>query len=735
MKKTLKIISFIILFFLLLLFAFIIYCVIVSSKYNLDEFKLQNVDNCIIRIYDKNNKVINNDNVEKYVTYDEINKNTINAFVSIEDKRFYKHKGIDNKAIFRALFNNIKSFSFKEGASTITQQLVKNTHLTNEKTVKRKIVEGKIARQIEKKYSKEEIIEMYLNNIYFGDNCYGIYKASKHYFDKEPIDLTTNESACLAGLVKSPYYYSPTKNAENSYKRKNIVLTEMLNQGYISNEEFEFCKSQKIKVNTQKRDNKIDYLSFFYDELDKLLDENYVYTQNLEVYTTVDLDYQKILESNLYEFNNLSDSCSGIIMEKNGGIVAYSSSLGDVKRQIGSIIKPILIYAPAFEYNIINESTIINDELSNFDGLNITNYNDKYVGKTTAKQGLVNSSNTLSAKILSSVGINNAKNCIKDLPLELNEKDNNLLLSIGSTNQGQKLSNITCCYLPFLNDGYSRDYYLIEKIIDMNGNVFYKHNSTSKKIFGDDTTYLMNDCLNDCVKYGTAKKLKNVSENLCAKTGTVGNSNGNMDAYSICYDVNIISSIWLGNEKGELMSNSVTGGTYPTIINKNIFENIYKQNGKQDFFNMPSSIEKVKLDYYSLHEDDKEEIVLENVPNLYLESALYKKCNTPKYVSTRFSSPKIESVKLSVYNNGFNVSLCHAQYIDFTIYDEYNGLKKCIYNSQVNGNINSIDFNKTNDNFIHKISIVPYFNQNIGEEIFLGNVKFESIIEDDWWIN
>lgn len=735
MKKTLKILLFVLLILILIASFFLGYALIISSKETLDINKLKKTESAIVCIYDINNNELKQKKQNVYVPFSEINKSTIDAFVSIEDKRFYKHNGIDNKAVIRALFNNIKDFSFNQGASTITQQLVKNTHLTNKKTIKRKIIEGKIAMQLEKKFSKNEIIEMYLNNIYFGDNCYGIYSASNHYFNKEPKDLTVNESAYLAGIVKSPFNYSPTKNSEKSFTRKNIVLKEMYTQGYISKNQYDTNILKKEIIKLEKDDYLKDYNYFLYNELDNIIEEKKLYGKKIKIYTTIDQKYQDILLNNLYNFQDLSDSSSGIIMNKNGGIMAYSSNLGEVKRQVGSIIKPILIYAPAFENNVINQTTILNDEKTYFDGLNITNYQDRYYGKITAKKSLMLSSNTCSAKILNSVGIENAKRCIKNLPLQLTNDDNTLLLSIGSTKEGQTLSNITNSYLPFLNNGIYKKCFIIDRIEGENGNIIYKNNNSKIRIFGEDTTYLINDTLNACVKDGTAKRLKNVSKNLCSKTGTVGNENGNMDAYSIVYDTNVISSVWLGNENGELMKNSVTGGTYPSIINANIFDEIYSLNQIPNFFDIPKSIKRINLDYYSLYNDEKEEQVLDDVPKKYIESALFKKSNIPNLVSNRFSNPNIENVKLLANINGFDILLCHADYIEYLIYDECNGIKKCIYDSKTNGNKKLVSFNICETNYSHKISIIPYFNTKKGNEILVGVIKSQNILNDDWWIN
>ena len=246
MKTVLKTILFIFALIIICLVGLIFYYNVSTSNIKLDESKLINLERTVT-YYDSSGKVFAEEVNGKTISeIDKIPEHTLNAFVSIEDKRFYKHNGIDYKGLFRATLNNVKSFSFKEGASTISQQLIKNTHLSSEKTLNRKFAEIKLARQLENKYSKKEILEKYLNTIYFGDNCYGISCASMHYFAKTPAQLDINESAMLAGIIKAPSNYSPFVDYERCIKRKNVVLNEMFEQGYINEQQFIENKNKEL---------------------------------------------------------------------------------------------------------------------------------------------------------------------------------------------------------------------------------------------------------------------------------------------------------------------------------------------------------------------------------------------------------------------------------------------------------------------------------------------------------
>ena len=209
MKKLLKITGFALCTCGILLTSFFLYYILLTANYRLDESRLKHVENAYCFFDDQNNKLANISDHASVVSFSELSNNTKKAFIAIEDKRFFQHNGIDYKGLSRALLHNITSLSLKEGASTISQQLIKNTHLTNEKTIKRKLIEWKLTRALEKKYDKNSILEMYLNTIYFGANAYGIAEASSVYFGKSASELTLEESATLAGMIKAPSTYSP----------------------------------------------------------------------------------------------------------------------------------------------------------------------------------------------------------------------------------------------------------------------------------------------------------------------------------------------------------------------------------------------------------------------------------------------------------------------------------------------------------------------------------------------
>lgn len=735
MKKIVKILIFIFLSLAIVGIGFLTYLFLSVSNVKLDNDKLINL-NRSITYFDRYGKEISEITNEIEVTeISKINDYTKNAFIAIEDKRFYSHNGVDFKRLIGSFVTNLFSLSFKEGASTISQQLIKNTHLTSEKTLKRKIAEIKLAMELEKKYSKEEILEKYLNTIYFGNNCYGITSASKFYFDKAPENLSLNESAILASIIKAPSIYTPI-NSTKTFERKNLVLKEMKDQGYISNLEY----SENVKIypnqinkNVNNIKKKFDFLYMAKKEVSNFTKSNSFIKNNLNVYTTLDNNLQKILEEKIDNLDCKYD-VSAILMNSNGEILSYYSTCGDIKRQIGSIIKPLLVYAPAIERNVITPYSTLCDEKTDFNGYSPSNYNDKYYGNVTVKYSLAKSLNTCAVKILNSNGIDNSIKYLQKMGIKVNENDKTFALALGSTSDGEKLSNIVSAYGTFLNDGYFVKAHTIKKVSTKNS-ILTINNIEKNKVFSSDTTFLINDMLKFTVTDGTAKKLNYLNYNLCSKTGTVGTQNGNTDAYNISYNTEYVLGCWVGKSQGGNMENNITGATLPTTLASQIWQEIYSNKSLPNDFVVPSSIKEVDIDKISFNSDGTIELADELTPNRYIEKIYIKSsCDLPR--STRFKTPKIEKPILLVNKKQIKLQLCLTEYINAYIYKHENNTEKLVFNTKNNNNI-YIDNNLTDNEFYY--SILPYFeNANgekiFGERVFTEKIKSSAFNTDDWWI-
>lgn len=734
MKKGLKITLLILVAILIVFLSFLVYVMAVTATASIDQTKLINLNRSVC-YYDYNGNQIDESKANNDITtIDKIPKHVIDAFISIEDKRFYQHHGVDYRGLFRATFNNFKSFSFKEGASTISQQLIKNTHLSNEKTLSRKFVEMKLAKDLEKMYTKDEIMEKYLNTIYFGDQCFGITKASIHYFNKLPSELTIAEGASLAGLIKAPSNYSPTNNYEKCNERKNVVLTEMYNQGYITQIDYEIAKNQVVISENNSVTNTKNCIDLIKSETNELIEKNLNRTENFSVYTYFDSEIQKALEDNLINYVD-NYSVKAIMIDKNSNIVAYFANCRDYRRQIGSVIKPLLCYAPAIENNVVDSFSIINDEKTDFEGYKPSNYRDYYYGNISVKASLTKSSNVCAVKLLNYVGIDKAKSYLSRTSIPITEDDNSLVIALGNTVNGATIKEICESYSVFLNDGEFISSSSYNLVTDNTGKTINKAEKTTKKVFGDDTVCLINDMLNETAKTGTAKRLSTAID-LCAKTGTVGTKDGNTDAYCISYNKDYCLCVWLGSKTDELLSNSITGGSFPTEMAKNIWNQIYSTRPNVEAFTIPDSVEKVNLDKIS-YSNLSIELADEITPKRYVKEVWCAKDRIPTVRSNRFSSPELTNAKISKKNNEILIQLCLTEYYNAKVFKSQNGKKTAILDTK-HLNDKSLIKDTITSSGEYEYSVIPYYfdgeKEHLGKEIYFPKIKvYDYSINENWW--
>ena len=411
--------------FLFLIFSVLFalgYYLAVTKNVALDPQKLILNEKNIV-LYDKNRDVVkgvSSFSPTQTVTIEDIPQHVQNAFICCEDKRFYKHNGFDALRFGKAVLNNLKAGSFKEGASTISQQLIKNTHLSQEKTIKRKFQEWKLTRQLEKRYTKEEILAKYLNTIYFGHNCFGIVSAADFYFQKTPNELSLADGAILAGLVKSPNNYSPYKNPERCKIRKESVLALMQKNGKISEKERKSALAEPLPVLDSFSRN-TGFSHFVFDELTSL-SEQYGFTVGgkVEIETYLDQNLQNELEELA---NGITDTDKTVMVLDNQQHLfkACVSSVGNIQRLPGSLIKPLLVYAPALEENILSPATPILDEKINYAGYSPENYGGKYYGYVSMREAVEKSLNIPAVKTLESIGVERAAKYTSHLHLPIDK--------------------------------------------------------------------------------------------------------------------------------------------------------------------------------------------------------------------------------------------------------------------------------------------------------------------------
>ncbi len=678
-----------------------------------------------ISVYDgEGNKIENAANLsgKKSVNLQNLNKNTVNAFIASEDRNFYSHNGLNYRRMLKATYKNAISLSFKEGASTISQQLIKNTHLNNGKTIKRKLKEIRLTKHLERKYSKDQILEMYLNTIYFGHNCYGLQKAANYYFDKPAEELDLEQSATVVGLLISPNNYSPFKNPEACLKRRNVVLKNMLDCSFIGRTEYETAISQPLSAKQSNSSLKnSDYLHAVFEELEEL---NVVKTGQLSeinIKTYLNMKAQSAVEKQQFDCDS-----SIFIRSSDGGIIAYRSSIGNAKRQIGSTAKPLFVYGPAIEQKKLHLVTKINDQPINYNGYSPDNYDKRYHGFVSVEDSIKQSLNIPAVKTLNTLKLDDVSAFAKKMNISLTAEDKNLSLALGAMSEGVSIKQLCDAYSTFQNGGNFTTSALISEITDKNGKILYKHKTNSQKVFSQGTASLINKALVETVKSGTARKLNKLNFDVACKTGTCGTGEGNTDAYSVGYTNDLCFGVWLGSKDNKKLN--VTGGIDCCSAAYSILSELYegKEHKKID-----TTSGTVTLDIDREEYDGNQKIVIcdDNCPKLNRYTVQFSENNLPIEKSVKFTKPNIKIPYISVINNEICIELCQTQYYSYRINRVKNNKSEEIYNGKWQQKI--IDTPEPGE---YSYTIIPYYSSrgNIfeGQSVTLPKIKVSKIDDD-----
>lgn len=518
-----------------------------------------------------------------YIIYDDLPNHLINAVIAIEDRKFFNHFGIDFFSIVRAVIKNIKSARYAEGASTITQQLAKLYFLSSKKTLKRKFTEILLAIKLERYFSKEEILELYLNKAYFGSGNYGINSAAQDYFSKKINQLNIHEAALLAGLLKAPSKFSPKTNPLLSEERTNIVLSAMVEAGFISEEEYVISQYQDnaFDANFSKNDN----FKYFTDYALKIAaDKIEIFPFDVKLHTSFDKRINEISNkviSNYYKkySESLNDTQISVIIMRNDGAILtmlggknYKESQFNraiyAKRQPGSAFK-IFPYIVALDNGYKADYKIIDEEVE-IEGWIPKNYDSIYRGEITLREAFVRSVNSVAAKLTYELGIAKVINMAHKIGIE-SEIPNLPSIALGSNEVN--LLEMVKSYAVIANGGYAVKPYLLYKVSDNFGNIFYEYiDDKNDKIIKKRTIEEIKNLLNGVVIWGTGKNAYNSEIDLWGKTGT---SQNYRDAWFIGFSRDVTIGIWIGNDANKPLNN-ITGGGFPALIFKEIMEEIYK---------------------------------------------------------------------------------------------------------------------------------------------------------------
>lgn len=570
-------------------------------------------DGYLTTILDKDEKVVDTLYVTEsnriYVDLEDIPKELQEAFIAIEDSRFYSHHGIDPKGVLRALSHGITSGNFSQGASTITQQLLKNNVFTDwmdeeniYDKVCRKIQEQYLALRLEQKYSKEWILESYLNTINLGGGTRGVQVAAQYYFGKDVSELSLAECALIAGITKNPTAYNPLNYPEESVGRQHLVLAAMLRQGDISQEEYDVAVSEDVigGLNSAEENQEAKVFSWFEDALlrqiaDDLMtkyryDESkawdVIYSGGLTIYSTQDTRLQNICEIQAtkpgwYAENEevsivMTDTATGAVVAIVGGSKEKTTSLSynratDAIRQPGSTIKVIGEYAAALDTGKVSLGTVINDEPYTYsDGTVLHNAYDIYKGRTTIREAIVSSGNVVALKTYKMVGEDNVYEYLQKFGITtLTEEDKNEALAIGGTYNGVTNLELTAAYNAIANSGRYIEPYYYTKVVDRDGNTILENDLKYKQIIKKESAELLTSAMEDVITRGTGV---DAAVNGITLAGKSGSTNGNKDLWFVGFSPYYTCGIWGGHDD----NSSQTSSKYVKQIWQQVMEDAHR---------------------------------------------------------------------------------------------------------------------------------------------------------------
>ncbi len=553
-----------------------------------------------------------------------------NAFIAAEDTRFYDHPGVDVIRILGAAWSDVKAGAFVEGASTITQQLIKLTHLNSRKELSRKVDEAILAVQLERVYGKDQILEMYLNTVYFGSGYYGLETAARGYFGVSASELTLDQAALLAGVLKSPARFAPHRRPEAAVGRRGVILHLMAGYEMISEEAADEAAARPLRL---KKDAILERRGYYVDyallESCRLLGVtmNRLLSDGYSIYTGMDREAELLCED-LFAQDRffpqvngesaqgaicLIDAETGCICALVGGrdenvALGYNRAVR-IRRQPGSVIKPILVYAPALEAGYTAADMLL-DEAATFGDYAPSDASRRYRGWITMREAVTRSLNIPAVELFSELGIGRCKSFARQLGIPFDKNDTRLALALGGFTYGVSPQELCAAYAAFAAGGVYRAPTLIRRIEDRDGQVVYEAHPFARRVMSEGSAFILTSMLQSVVQSGTAKALNDLPMEVAAKTGTVGDQTGNRDVWLAAYTAEHAAVIWMGfdeNSHGKLLPPDSGGGGYPAALMKEVLTGLYK-NKAAPVFRQPDTVVRVRLDGYTM--DTQHETVL-----------------------------------------------------------------------------------------------------------------------------
>ena len=563
-------------------------------------------------IYDKNNNVVDTLSVEarEVVKLEDVSPFVKDAFLAIEDKQFYSHHGLNFKGIARAVITTFLKGRATQGGSSITQQLAKNAFLTPEKTFSRKVKEAILTYQIERTYTKDEILERYLNEIYYGSGSYGIKNAAEQYFRKDVKDLNVAEAALLAGIPNRPTKYDPNRNLENALHRQKIILKEMYTDGRITKEQYDEALAYKFELENEDNIKNVpantsiiynkrtkttyknpELTTIVEDYLAEIYDEEQIYTSGLKIYTTIDLDYQKVAKEtfNSYPyFKNKEINGAMITLDPfTGGIVSivggknFKAGNFDratmARRQLGSSFKPF-VYLEALQNGFTPYSVVVNDFVA-FGKWAPKNFDGRYTYNSTLVNSLNLSLNVPAVKLLDAITVETFKEALGD-NIKLTSEVKDLTAALGSVDSTPV--NVAANFSIFVNGGYIVKPNIIREIRDNQDILIYVAEIEKTKVFDSVDTSVITAMLKTVVSNGTASNARVVDKTgkPIQQGGKTGTTNEHRTAWFVGITPEYVTVCYIGRDDNKPMYGKMTGGSavapmwakyYQTLINKGLY--------------------------------------------------------------------------------------------------------------------------------------------------------------------
>ncbi len=593
-------------------------------------------------------------------------QHVIDAFLAAEDLRFYKHPGFDVTRILGAALSNVRSGGFSQGASTITQQLVKLSHLSSQKTIARKLEEIWLALQVEQMYTKDQILDMYLNFIYFGQGAYGIQAAAEVTFGVDAADLSPAQAAALAAAIKAPSAYSLQAAPNVNRERRKYILDVMLQEDMLTAEEHASAVAETLEARLSEA-VQTEYGWFVdavLDEAELQLDVSaeVLLAGGYRIDTTLDPGMQTLMDKQ-YQTDAVfpADAKDGTPVQaasaaldvKTGAVRAivggrvYQTRRGlnratHLRRQPGSALKPLAVYAPAVEYADWTCASVILDEPTAFGSYKPRNAGNAYYGNVTMRAALKSSLNIPAVKVIEQIGLQNARKYLTSVGIEVTDRDWNLSLALGSMTYGASPVQMAAAYAPFANGGTYYAPYFIERITDQNGTVVYQHHDSGTKVLSSQSAYLLTDMMRTVVTSGTGTRLSSVGVPVAGKTGTVNmTGGGNRDAWMSAYTADLSTCVWMGYDEPDSahrLPNSVSGGTNPASLARNFLKAWYAGRNRPEF-TKPKGIISVTLDKKAIEWRGEPMLASSLTPDAYKVREIFREGTQPTKRSDVWQAP------------------------------------------------------------------------------------------------